>query len=181
MGRASILIDKVELTNQINSAESTNTFDNLFSLCSHICNSDWAKTLKNSSGRSITLTPSVVYQRINQFSIPTITKPGKRGRIKGQIVGHVNRKTRATKFAENKDISESIAILRKNVPSQYQHLVDKIEKGSGKACIRVKCLDCVNYTASLISDESCKSCPLYPLIYKKKKESTDELQDSNAL
>lgn len=166
MPRPTINIRETELRSLINTLESSKTFKNHSELFKAVCDSDWAKSLKNSAGNAVTLQPATVYQRVKEFGITLKTEAGKKGRVAGSSFTVV-RTTRASKFSTNELVQNSIKSIRKNTPHGYKKLVDKIEAGSLKAAVRLKCLDCVNYTVGEIGVEACSSCPLAPFVFVK--------------
>lgn len=162
MPRPSVQINKSDLENVIQKLESEQTFSNLSSLCQKVCDTDWAKSLKNSAGNSVTLQPQTVYNRIQEFKIPVITKPGRRG---GGLAGvKRDRKPRSELMASNSLVQKAFDELRASTPKQHTKLVDRISAGSLKAAMKLKCLDCVNYQPGEIATSSCFGCPLMPFV-----------------
>lgn len=117
------------------------------------------------------VTASVVMLRITKGNIPVITPIGKRGRIKGQKIGTVNRTKRADKIKP-----EVIAALRAATPNNYRNLVDRVKAGSTKAMVKLMCLSCVGFERTVKEDDNPKSkgvdqigkctvmcCPIYSI------------------
>lgn len=186
MPRPTVLIDQAALTSVINDLESKESFTNFSALCQKVCETDWAKGLTNSAGKHVTLQPQVVYSRIVEFKIPTITKAGKKGRVAGTKVTGI-RTPRATKFAANALVQKSLADMRKTLPKSETGLINKIEQGSIKAMVKAFCRNCVAYEASLIGDASCSGCPLSPIVFSKltkyktqRCNSVEEQEDEDA-
>lgn len=164
MPRPTVLIDKDQLTHVITMLESASAYGNMSALCKAVCETEWAKGVKNSVGKTVDLQPQVVYNRIQEFAIAVKTQPGKKGRSKGfKPTG--TRKPRSERFSTNKLVSDAIDTLRKNVPHGHKKLVDKLAAGSLKAAVKLKCLDCVAYVPGEIGTESCRSCPLAAFVY----------------
>jgi hypothetical protein len=165
-GRQKVEVDKAQLQKAIEKAEREEKFPNrsaLYEKVSQIYNSIvvWAP-----------ITPSVVYLRIQEFKIPVQTEMGKRGAsaanglAKARAEGKVKQRTkRADKFKEDKKISEGIQALkneiRKEDGNRYDGLISKFEKGSMKAAIALKCLDCCCYQPVEIKECTDNTCSLW--------------------
>lgn len=117
------------------------------------------------------VTASVVMLRIMNEKIPVITPVGKRGRIKGQKIGPINRTKRADKIDP-----KHIAALRASFPPNYQNVVNKIAAGSVKAMCKGMCLSCVGFERMVKEDDKAESkaidqigqctvitCPIYSI------------------
>lgn len=154
MGRASIVIKKEELEKEIVLAESQNTFDNQSRLFEFICQTDWAKTIKDSLGRPKAITPINIYQRIKEFKIPLKTVAGKKG------VGILACKTRVRR---QKSYPKNFL---SSVPKEYSSLANRVKSGSLKAAIKMKCLECSNYQPKEVKHCPCTDCPLYPFLQR---------------
>lgn len=180
MPRPTVLIDKSQLEQVIKDLESKQTFSNLSALCKSVCETDWAKSIKNSVGKDVVLQPQVVYNRIEEFKLQLNTKPGKKGRAAGVKVSGV-RRSRSEKFSQNPLVQATIEKLRQDSPKSEGKLIDKIEGGSIKAMVKAMCRNCVCYEQSLIGDKSCLGCPLSPIVfvnmknYKKEQESDESV------
>ena len=102
------------------------------------------------------VTPAIVMLRIKGWNIPTKTVKGKRGRAIGS--GPVVRKPRE---------SGKLVRLFNYVPDKYRKLVKRIEAGSLKAAIKLKCMDCQGFETSapgltqIIRECPCTDCPLH--------------------
>jgi len=178
MPRPSVLIDKDAFISVINALESKQKFSNISALCNAVCETDWAKTLKNSAGNPVVLQPMTVRQRIEEFKVELVTQPGKRGNpgVAGIKREH---KPRSEKFAASDLVTQGLKAIRDATPHGHKKLVNKIAAGSLKAAVRLKCLDCVNYESSLIGDRSCLGCPLSVFVFvklKKFKKGDGELE-----
>lgn len=98
------------------------------------------------------VTPSVVMLRIMNEHIPVITPVGKRGRVKGQKIGPVNRTKRADKIDP-----KHIQALRASFPKKYHNIVNRIAAGSVKAMCKGMCLSCVGFERMQKEDDDPKS------------------------
>ncbi len=156
MGRAAILIDKTELEKEISQAESTKTFRNHTELFKHICETPWGTSRKDTLGRVRVLSPATIYQRVKEFGITVQTKQGERG---AHLAGAV--KTGTRKFKGDK------AELLKDVPAEYKTLAERVARGSLKAAVKLKCLDCCCYQMAEVRQCTCTSCPLWGFLKRK--------------
>lgn len=165
MPRPTVLIEKSELQSVVTAAENAQEFTNLSALCQYVCTTEWAKKLKNSSGNAVDLHHQVVYNRLKEFGIVTKTKAGKRGN--SNLAGNTGpreRKPRAEKFAVNKLVKATFQELRKETPTAHQKIIDRMEKGSLKAAVRLMCLQCTNGNAGDIGSKGCLGCALSPFV-----------------
>lgn len=94
------------------------------------------------------VTVSVIMLRITKENIPVLTPVGKRGRQKGQKIGHVNRTKRADKMNV-----KALQVLRNETPTNYHNLVDKVASGSVKAMCKLMCLQCVGFERMVKEDD----------------------------
>lgn len=172
MPRPTVLIEKSELQSVITAAENAQEFPNMSALCQYVCTTEWAKKLKNSSGNPVDLHHQVVCNRLKEFGIVTKTKPGKRGNsnLAGNTGPRGERKPRSEKFATNKLVKATFKELRKETPQAYQKTIDRIEKGSLKAAIRLMCLQCTNGNVGEIGSDGCLGCAISPFILIKQSE-----------
>jgi hypothetical protein len=158
-GRASVIVDKKELQDQLSKAESEKTFTGVMQLCEHVAATDWAKNHKNTAGRDVKLEAATIYNRIQKFGMTIQTKLGKRGRQAGVKVEGVIRRSRAEKAIGN----PLLVILTKNCKAiipERQQLIDKAAAGNFAAAINAHCFDCVGGAVALIGTDNCSQCPL---------------------
>lgn len=142
MGRRKIEVDQDKLIEFIEIAERENDFPNRSALYE-----DVAKRFDNPR-----INGGVVYLRVKEYGLEErITT------AKGKVGG--GRKTcRADKFAAHKS---TFTKMRKEFPKQFHHLIDKAEKGSVNALIKLKCLDCAGMQTAEVRKCPVKLCPLY--------------------
>jgi hypothetical protein len=55
----------------------------------------------------------------------------------------------------------SLPLLRRVVPVRHHRLVDRVEAGSVRAAIDLKCLDCSDYQIAEVRHCTVTACPLY--------------------
>ena len=163
MGRAKLLIDKVELQKAIDELESNTTFNNRNELYTALAQTDWAKGIKNSCGVVNGVNPASINQRVNEFKLTLKTPVGKRGRVKGaKVTG--TKVSRSVKIQNNSSILASIKAIRESSPktSVVTNCVDGLEKGSMRSAIRLKCMECNAFTGGHTKCEI-NDCALYPI------------------
>jgi len=103
------------------------------------------------------ISTGVIGLRIKEFNIKVKTPVGKRGRPVDAVV---NRTTRGDKFKAKK-YKRSFDTMREEMP-QYKAIIKKIEKGSLKQAIRLKCLDCCGGYVNEIKHCNIEGCALWP-------------------
>lgn len=155
MARTKLEIKKDELQKVVNDLENAQTFVNPSALWQAVEASDWAKNLKPRP-----LTAAVAYVRAKELGVVIKTPPGKRGA--GGLASGAPR-VRIPRSKKMKAFKETFERLRKETPKRYLPLVDKAEKGSAKACIKLKCLECSNWQSVEVKCCEIKNCPLFPI------------------
>ena len=154
MARTKLEINKDEFQKVVNDLETSQTFENPSMLWKAVEASDWAKSLQPRP-----LTAAVAYARSKELGITIKTQPGKRGAAVANGVPRV----RVPRSKKMKAFKETFERLRKETPKRFLPLVDKAEKGSAKACIKLKCLECSNWQSVEVKCCEIINCPLYPI------------------
>ena len=157
MARTKLEIDKVAFQKVVSDLETAKTFDNPSALWKAVEESEWAKGLQPRP-----LTAAVAYARAKELGIVVKTPPGKRGNPGAAVANGVPR-VRVPRSKKMKAFAETFAKLRKETPTRFLPLVDKAEKGSAKACIKLKCLECSNWERIEVKECVIINCPLYPI------------------
>ena len=157
MARTKLEISKYDFQKVVTDLEASQTFENPSALWKAVEASDWAKGLQPRP-----LTAAVAYARAKELGIVVKTQPGKRGIQGGPIGGGIPR-VRVPRSKKMKAFAETFAKLRKATPKRYLPLVDKAEKGSAKACIKLKCLECSAWQSSEVKQCIIDHCPLFPI------------------
>ncbi len=132
---------------------------------SPLSSQDFVKALESSPtpAQPRALTASVAYDRAQEFGIQYKTKVGKRG-IGGlseeqKAAVRKNRKPRSEKM---KAFASGFEEMRREVPERFQPVVSQAEKGSLRAAIKLKCLDCAAYQPTEIKQCPITVCGLFP-------------------
>ena len=154
MARTKLEISKDDFQKVVNDLESKQVFENPSLLWKAVEASDWAKALQPRP-----LTAAVAYARAKELGVTYKALPGKRGAVIGNGVPRV----RIPRSKKMKAFVETFALLRKMTPKRFLPLVDKAEKGSAKACVKLKCLECSNWQSSEVKQCVIIDCPLYPI------------------
>lgn len=151
-GRKAIEIDRVAFQDTVKVLELENggSFNNRSELWAAVANSEWAKNLKPRP-----LTPQVAMLKADALNISVNTPKAKRGRQAGQLVP-TGGKRKQRKVDEN-----AIAELRKETGVVNLKVVDRVAKGSLKAAIKLKCIDCSGGSKKEVALCPCVACPLY--------------------
>ena len=154
MSRTPIPIDKCRLTAILTDLDSKG-FENrskLFQKTIEVYNTEYDKKIK----------PSIVYLRVKEWGVELKTPPGKRGRQPGQSGPTTLHVPRSVKFAENPKIKQSLCQIKAVVPERFQPVVNRVIKGSMKAAVNLKCLDCCDYQPIEVKLCECNACSLWP-------------------
>lgn len=157
MARTKLEISKADFQKVVTDLEASQTFENPSVLWKAVEASDWGKNLKPRA-----LTAAVAYVRAKELGIVYKTPAGKRGIQGGPIGGGVPR-VRVPRAKKMKAFADTFASLRKSTPKRYLPLVDKAEKGSKNACIKLKCLECSNWQSTEVKHCVITGCPMYPI------------------
>lgn len=128
-GRKAIEVTPFELQVALSALEATNTFPNRSALWVALEESEWAKTR---TPRPLSSQTAMVMATKNNLNINTPV--GKRGKEKG--CGPVIQVNKRKEFPEI-----AAKAMRRLFPLKMK-TVDKAIKGSFKAAIKLKCLDC---------------------------------------
>lgn len=155
MAKAKLEIDKVAFQKVVTDLEAATTFDSPSALWKAVENSEWAKALQPRP-----LTAAVAYARAKELGIVYKTQPGKPGGKNGLSGGNPNRTSRGTKM---KAFAETFKRLKLETPKRFLPIVQKAQKGSAKACIKLKCLECSNWDSKEVKLCNIINCPLYPI------------------
>lgn len=155
MARTKLEIDRVAFQKVVTDLEANQEFENPSLLWKAVEQTSWAQNLQPRP-----LTASVAYMRAKELGIVYKTQPGKRGRA--ALVGVV-RGPRKAGSVKMKAFAESFAKLRTQTPTRFHPLIDKAEKGSKTACVKLKCLECSCWTTSEVRKCVINSCPLFPI------------------
>lgn len=162
--KVAIPIDTARLQQEINLAESSNTFKNQSELFQYIANTNWAKTTYKKP-----LTAAVLYLRYKQDALIVKTPKGKRGRATGTTI---NRTPRKDKFEKNPNFQKNIDALKRDNPTAIKS-IEKLAGGSLKHAVRVQCLNCSGGCKKLAQNCNVIGCALY-LFNPFKKQQTGE-------
>ena len=165
MAKAKLEVSKERLQESINKVESNGPLGGRTVL--------WEEVAKvyNEGLTENQISPSVVYLRFNEMGLTCITQLGKKGQPMSEELKEkmrearkgitIVRRSRASKLAALPDAAENFSNLRKITPDRFQHLVDKVEKGSLTAAIKLLCVQCMGFEAKHVFDCQGLSCPMY--------------------
>jgi len=155
MGRTKLVLDKAELQRVVSELENTQQFTTQGELWKALEQSEWARNQKPRP-----LTAQVAYARARELGIVCKTPVGKRGRANfGPSEERGKRVSRAVKMAK---FSPSFQKMRAEFPTTYLPLIQKAEKGSLRAAMKLKCAECSGFNRGEVLKCECVSCSLYP-------------------
>lgn len=154
-------VNRAEFQNVVNDLESKQTFSSPTHLWNTVEETEWARNHKPRR-----LTVSICRQRARELGIVMKTVAGKRGpgkmtpeRKAAMLAARKNRKSSAEKM---KAFGQAFTALRRETPRHFLPLVDKAEKGSLRAALNLKCLECANYERKEIKECTLTGCSLFP-------------------
>lgn len=148
-GRKAIPVSKEDLQKAIESVEGENGLPNRTALWQAIAATDWAKSLK--------LSPQVAMMKAKTLSVTMKTPVGIRGRLKGQGPVNVSGKPR-----ERKKIPLEVVAKLKNVYEKSLYpKIEKAARGSLKAAIALKCIDCCGGQRAEVAACTIDKCSLW--------------------
>ena len=169
MARTKLEINKEEFQAVVTELEKNQEFRNPSALWKAVENTEWARSQKPRP-----MTAAVAYVRAKELGITYKVVPGKRG-FDGKRTG-----PRTPRIKKMKAFAPSFAKMRLSTPERYLPLVDKAEKGSKMACIKLKCLECSAWQGSEVRQCVIIHCPLYPIRpFQGKREVVEESVESN--
>ena len=162
MGRKTIEINLDLLKESISLVEANGPLANLSALYQQVSD------VMVSKGEAH-VNPQLVMLRINKLNIPVKTQKGKRGRQPGQKLDLGTVPTRNGRLMQD----EIYQALLANGPGgckgqisqlRFRKVLNKAKKGSLKARLVLKCMECADYQQEEIRHCGCaKTCPLYEI------------------
>ena len=167
MARTKLEISKADFQKVVTDLEAAEQFVNPSALWKAVEDSDWAKGLLPRPMKA-----AVAYMRAKELGIIYKTQPGKRG---NGGLGTGPRGPRTPRSQKMKKYGKSFAIMKQEIPERFAPVIARFEKGSSKAAIKLKCLECSGYQPVEIKLCTCVGCPLYPIrpFQGKKVEATE--------
>ncbi len=164
-----------ELQRIVDELENRQTFPNPSALWKAVEETAWAK-----AHQPRPVTASVAYDRAKELGIQYKTRPAKRGLVAlteeqraAMLAARKNRKPRSEKM---KAYANTFTEMRHCVTERFLPLVAQAEKGSLRAAIKLKCLDCSNYQPSEIKECLITACSLFP--HRPYQRSLEEVDDA---
>lgn len=178
MSRAVVPVDKAVLTSCVKEVEKSGPLANRSALYEAV-----ALEYNRRQKPTKPLTHSVVYLRIVEWKIEVKTPVGKRGRgvrpsddqIAKMKAGRSQvKQSKAEKFAKSNTAQDVFKILRERTPERFMPLVDRMEKGSRSAAVKLHCLQCCGYETKEVRQCTALSCPIWVFRPYQKAEEPEE-------
>jgi len=140
-----------------------------------VCDLPWSKSVLNSAGKRVDLTPQNIRSRVEEFSISLKTGKGK---------VRVSRTTPGPLKVLNNDnfagLPDQIERLRKVYPKHQKLLADMQSPNRRvalEAAVKMNCITCSNGQLDLVKTCFVKDCVFYhisPLVKGKEDDRTEE-------
>ncbi len=177
MARTKLEISRTDFINEIKKLEEKETFLNVQNLALAIAETEWAKDFKPKP-----ITSPIATLRIKEWQLiergEIKTSKGRRGRQSGIKLSD-EQKSAMVSGRVNKSFDEEwLKALKANIPltdskgnktDRFIKIYNKAVKGSIKAFLKLKCLDCSNWESTEVKLCTCISCPLWGIRpYKQK-------------
>jgi hypothetical protein len=147
-GRKPIPVEKAKLQEVIANLESASSFTSRNALWESVANTDYAK--------GIGLSSQVAMLKAKAFGLEIKTPLGKRGRSKGD--GPV---PNAGKRKGKRIALEIVQEMKKEFHPSLHKKIDRAAKGSMKAAIALKCIDCTAGSKKEVALCVMTTCPLW--------------------
>lgn len=159
MARQKLNINKDTLQRIVNQLEATQTFQNPSYLWKAIESTEWAKNLDPRP-----LTANVAYLRAKELGIIFNTKAGKRGgtMTKERVAKMQSGRKGRPRSIKMTVFASTFSEMRATYPSAFLPLISRAEKGSLKAALNLKCLECCSFQRVEVRNCQCPGCALYP-------------------
>jgi hypothetical protein len=110
---------------------------------------------------------TVIYQRNKEWKIEFKTPVGVRGQhLAGGNIEAIKKWRESGGESNQRKVGDSTQLIKhwtKEEKGKYLKLAKSIKRGSLKAAVKLKCLECANYDKKEIADCLCKDCPLFPV------------------
>lgn len=159
-GKPKLILDKDEFQSVVDTLESNHTFANKGELWDAVEQTEWAKKQMRP------LKAQVAYNRARELGITTKTKAGRKEDFK--------------RTYEPKVVDQQAAqAVLDTFPEPIQRTIKKIKKGSLRAAIKAKCLDCSGLSKKEVRVCPVTNCPLWlvrPFQNKSKTEGSECIQ-----
>jgi hypothetical protein len=149
MARITVQVDKHKLSSIITRLEGEKTFTNRAQLYREVA----------AAFNEPKITPAIIYLRVRAWAIPIKTPLGKRGRP--GIVGGIRKVSRSKRFGADPILKESLQGLIGVTPEAHKNMARRVAKGSMRAAVSLKCLDCSGYVRVEVRECGCRECPLW--------------------
>lgn len=146
-GRKPIELDKEKFQLVVADIEATQKPSNRSQLWKLVEASDWAR-----SQQPRPLTSQVAYLKAKEMGLTIATPVGKKG-----VFERANGPKRSR---VSLNLVSSVGV---GVPDNFKKLVAKMEKGSLKAAVKLKCLDCSDWQMKEVRNCKVTGCPLFPV------------------
>jgi hypothetical protein len=150
MGRKPIIVDEKEFREALDLLESSTTFQSRRAL--------WVAFEQTEFCRKRGIKVATIINRVKEFNIEVKTPAGKRG-ASLESFRAAGIPLRKGKKVIPTDVIEKI---KKHVPEKYHKKLEKIQTGSLKSAIFLKCMDCSTYNMREVSRCTVYGCPLWP-------------------
>ena len=160
-------IDKVKLQAIITQCEQNGPLANRKNLFTEV-----AKKYAEQCGLVASHSTLAVFAQ--KCGMTMVTPKGKRGMSAGTNLHRGPRHSRAEKFAGNPDTVLSIKGIVATTPERFLPVADRVAKGSMKAAVQLKCLDCCCFVTSEIRNCTAIECSLWPYRPYQGSQSPDE-------
>ena len=158
-GRKAIEVDPIKFQQVIDDLENRQTFESWTRLFDAVAQTEWARSFPRP------LTAQTARLRAEALGIRVKTP-------KGKSCINMVRPPKSTRSKRKVDPA-TVERIRDGFPSHFRSIVDRIGKGSLKAAVKAKCLECSAFQVSEIKHCTVTLCPLFPVRPYQDAETSD--------
>lgn len=174
MGKKTVEIDKQLLESVINKLEESATYANrteLYAATASVLHTEYSYKL---------FSPAWVYLRVKALDIKLKTPEGRKGVPNGEALKKWREEGKTKPQRKVDDSTPLIKYFTKEEKGKYLALAKSVKKGSLKAAVKLKCIECSNFQKDEIKNCQVFTCPLWPVRpYKTKLLKIEEKKDEN--
>lgn len=153
MAKTAIQLDVKEFQEKLTEFEKANSFTSRSALWNAFAGTEWAKTRQPRP-----LSNQVARLKADEFGLTILTPVGERG--KGLVgVKRTGRRGKAVPLDVLQNVTNTMTMTEQE---GYKKTLEKYSKGSLKAAIKLKCLDCSCNQREEVRDCRVSNCALFP-------------------
>jgi hypothetical protein len=151
MPRIETRLDPAELQAAVSALEAGGSFPSRSALWQALARTDWARQLGLSAG--------ALQRRASRVPIMIGTPDARKTSREPSVTSNPAKSSRKGHLARYR--RTPLPLLRADVPARFHRLVDRVEKGSLRAALDLKCLECSAWQPAEVRLCPIEACPLH--------------------